>query len=255
MKIVPISATLLLMISAATSPPLRAADPAAPTPVAPAAASAQATPVPAKKKASLLKLDYKAPAGALGAPAVRETGGTRGADDKLPAIYVLAPNHVALTTQAQPVLFWYQGQASKAAFKLSLVEPKKPEPLVSATMEKAEKKGINALKLSDWKVTLKPGVEYRWNVSLIPNPDHPSDAKYDSGVIKRIEPPKGLEDQLANTSLAERAVIYAQAGLWYDALESISTAIAAEPNDASLHKLRAMLLKQGGLPEVAGAER
>jgi hypothetical protein len=210
---------------------------------------------PAKKKSSLLKIDYKAPAGALGAPAVREAGGTRKGNGDLPAIYVLAPNHVALTTQAQPVLFWYQSAPSGASFKLSLVEPKKPEPLVSATSGKADKSGINALRLTDWKVTLKPGVEYRWNVALIPDPEHQSNAEVAQGVIKRIDPPAGLEEKLSKASLAERAEIYAQAGLWYDALQSISSAIAADPKDDSLHQMRASLLKQGGLGDAAGADK
>ena len=52
----------------------------------------------------------------------------------------------------------------------------------------------------------------------------------------------------------ERAAIYAEAGYWYDALQSISLAIAAEPKNAGLHKLRASLLEQGKLREAAAAE-
>jgi hypothetical protein len=249
-----LSAVGTLMVSAADTPsgaPAAPASPAAATPAPPA--DQAATPAPSKRRgaSSLLKLDYKGP---VGAPAVRESGGTRGGDQKLPPIYALAPNHVALTTQAQPVLFWYQSKPANAAFTLSLVEPKNPKPLVSASQPKADKSGIHALKLSDWKVTLQPGVEYKWNVSLVSNPEHPSDAEVDSAVIKRVPMPEGLDAKLADASLAEKAVVYAGAGLWYDALESISEAISADPKDSNLQKLRNMLLTQGGLKEAVEAK-
>ena len=255
MKTTPSPTVVVLSLTVAGALLASAQDTTSPNPPATPADQGATIATPTKKKSSLLKIDYKAPAGALGAPAVREAGGTRKGDGGLPAVYVLAPNHVALTTQAQPVLFWYQSAPSNAAFKLSLVEPKKPEPLVSASSDKADKSGINALRLTDWKVTLQPGVEYRWNVALIPDKEHQSNAEVAQGVIKRIEPPPGLEEKLSKASMAERAEIYAQAGLWYDALQSISTAIAADPKDDSLHQLRAALLKQGGLEEAAKGEK
>jgi len=226
--------------------------PAAP-PSTPAATATPAPATPAPKRMAV-KISYKAPPGSLGVATSREGGGTRGAGDALPALYVLAPEHVAMTTKAQPVLFWFQGQPAKAALEVTLTEPKKPKPLLSVKLEKADKAGIRALSLAQHNVTLEPGIEYRWSVSLVPDASNRSKDKFASGVIKRIPTPSGLDEKTEAASKAEAAALYAQSGLWYDALQSISEAITQDPSDASLHQMRAALLTQGKLAEVAKAE-
>jgi len=52
-----------------------------------------------------------------------------------------------------------------------------------------------------------------------------------------------------------RAQAYAQAGIWYDAFESVSNAIEAHPDDPSLRAQRASLLQQVGLSEAATADK
>ena len=45
--------------------------------------------------------------------------------------------------------------------------------------------------------------------------------------------------------------MYAEAGIWYDALAAISALIEASPGDARLVKQREALLTQAGLPQIA----
>jgi Domain of Unknown Function (DUF928) len=224
--------------------------PATPTPATPA--PAPATPAATKQPAAL---EYKVPAAFLKAPKVREQGGTRGSADALPALYVLAPDHVALTSRNQPMLFWYQSAPAAASFELALVEADQAKPLLSLKLEKAGGAGIRSISLARQNVSLEAGVEYRWNIALVPDPNNRSKDKVASGVIKRVPEPGDLKASAEKASPAERAALYARAGLWYDALQAISEAIAQNPGDASLHNLRASLLQQGGLPEAAKAER
>jgi len=222
-------------------------------PIKPDAAAPPEQPA-APEKPATLSIKYKLPTGSIGHIANRQSGGTRGSGDKLPTLAVLAPDHIALTTQAQPALFWFQSAPAKAAFQLTLTEPKKPKPLLNVNLDKAEVAGIRAISLSRQGVTLEPGITYEWHIALIPDPANRSKDVMAGGGIKRIPSPAGLDEKLAKAPPAERAVIYAEAGIWYDALQSISTAIAANPKDESLHALRASLLKQAGLSEAAAAE-
>ena len=48
---------------------------------------------------------YKPPL--RGTPVARMGGGTRGEDEDAPEVYVLTPEHTGLTSQAQPVMYWY----------------------------------------------------------------------------------------------------------------------------------------------------
>jgi hypothetical protein len=199
------------------------------------------------------KLLYKPPAAAGNIPA-RVSGGARGggADTVLVA---LVPNHIALTTQAQPSLFWFQSKPAKAKFELTVVEPKKPKPLLSLTAQIADKPGIHRVKLARYKIELQPDVPYEWSVAIVPDAENRSRDVIAKGVIKRINPPGDLATRVEKADDVERAAAYAEAGIWYDAFESVSNAIEAHPDDASLRAQRASLLKQVGLPEAAAADK
>jgi hypothetical protein len=72
-----------------------------------------------------------------------------------------------------------------------------------------------------------------------------------SGVIKRIEPDAKLQERITAASPHALAGVYADAGVWYDALAAISDQIDANPADSALQQSRADLLRQGGLKGVA----
>jgi len=204
-------------------------------------------------KAPPSKLLYKPPAAAGNIPA-RVSGGARG--EAVDAVLIaLVPNHVALTTQAQPSLFWFQSKPAKAKFEVTVVEPKKPKPLLSLAAPEADKPGIHRVKLAKYKVELQPDVTYEWSVAIVPDAENRSKDVIAKGVLKRISPPGDLATRVEKADDLERAAIYAEAGIWYDAFEAVSNAIDAHPDDASLRAQRASLLRQVGLPEAAAGEK
>jgi hypothetical protein len=200
-----------------------------------------------------LKLVYKPPAAAGNMP-TRVSGGARGSGANT-SLLALVPEHAALTTHAQPSLFWFQSKAAKAKLELALVEPKKAKPVLALTSGSADQIGIHRIKLSNHKIELKPDVLYEWTVAIVPDSENRSKDVIAKGVIKRIAPPGDLETKMEHASDTDKAALYAEAGVWYDALESISNAIDANPGDASLREQRASLLKQVGLPEAAALDK
>jgi hypothetical protein len=204
-------------------------------------------------KAPPSKLLYKPPAAAGNIPA-RVSGGARG--EAVDAVLIaLVPNHVALTTQAQPSLFWFQSKPAKAKFEVTVVEPKKPKPLLSLAAPEADKPGIHRVKLAKYKVELQPDVAYEWSVAIVPDAENRSKDVIAKGVLKRISPPGDLASRVEKADDLERAAIYAEAGIWYDAFEAVSNAIDAHPDDPSLRAQRASLLQQVGLSEAAAADK
>jgi hypothetical protein len=222
------------------------------TPTATPIVSPAVSPV-ASTAGAATKLFYKPPARAGNIPA-RVSGGARGGGTDAVLIAVV-PNHVALTTQSQPSLFWFQSKPAKAKFELTVVEPKKPKPLVSLTAPEADKHGIHRVKLAKYKVELQPDVAYEWSVAIVPDAENRSRDVIAKGVIKRIKPPGDLANRVAQMGDVERAAAYAEAGIWYDAFESLSNAIEAHPDDASLRAQRASLLHQVGLSEAAALDK
>ena len=228
------------------------------------ATAQESTPPAESKPAAPTKrkvFTYAAPKSAAVSSRVDGDGGSRGGTDKLPSIYVLAPKQVALTTQAQPALFWFQNGPANAGFELTLTEPKKPEPLLSLKGAEKQEAGTHSVSLARQKVSLAPNIDYQWSVALIPDPKNRSKDLVASGSVRRVAAPADLAAKIEKAEPVDRAALYAEAGFWYDALQSISIAIAdaAKKKDAAavadLKKLRASLLDQGSLKEAAAADR
>jgi hypothetical protein len=189
-----------------------------------------------------------------GAASVRVTGGSRGTGATSVTLDVLAPDEIGLTTQAQPSLFWFQSKPANAKFELTLLQDNTIKPLIQVEMNRSSKAGIQRLKLSDYGVKLTPGVEYQWVIALVTDPENRSKDLVASGVIKRIEPEADLKQKLASATPATLPGIYAEAGVWYDALSVLSDQIEANPENQTLRQTRADLLRQVGLNKAADSE-
>lgn len=192
---------------------------------------------------------YKAPH--PNAPKVRVDGHVRGSDDALLTLTVLAPEHVGQTTKEQPVLFWYQSKANRTRFELTICESKKPEPVLEVKFDTAPHDGIQSLRLSDYKITLLLGVEYRWSVAMVLDEVNRSKDVVASGVIKRVEEPATLKKRLAAADEGDAACIYADEGMWYDSLEALSKLIDKQPLAKNLREQRALYFMQAGLSDAA----
>lgn len=188
------------------------------------------------------------------APKVRVDGRARGTDDAILTLTVLAPEHVGLTTKEQPSLYWYQSRAARTRFEVTIMEPKAIVPVLETKFEPAGSEGVVRVNLADHNVKLKPGVEYRWTVAMVPDPDNRSKDVVASGVIKRIAPPDSLTKRLTDAPETELPFIYADEGFWYDSLEALSNLIDKQPADKGLHEVRAVYFMQVGLSEAARHE-
>lgn len=195
------------------------------------------------------KIVYKPPL--RGAPAVRIDGGSRGSGVSLICLTVLAPDHTGLTVREQPSLFWYQSEPADVPFELTVIEEGKPQPLLRIRLPDAKKSGIQHVNLSDYNVKLSTGIEYEWVVALVVDPESRSKDVIASGFIKRVEPSTGLSTRLAHANKENLPAVYAEEGIWYDTVESLSTLADERPHDRSLQAERAALLDQAGLAKAA----
>lgn len=195
---------------------------------------------------------YKPPL--RGAPARRVGGATRGSGDADMVLTVLAPDQTGLTTRAQPTLYWYASRPSTATIELTLIADAAEVPVMSRNVVVAQA-GVHAIDLARYGVTLAPDTEYEWFVSAVQNPAQRSKDLTSGGTIRRVAPDPALQARIA--AAGERAApgIYADAGLWYDAIESLSRLIERDPGDKALRRGRAALLEQVGLPAAAASDR
>jgi hypothetical protein len=174
-------------------------------------------------------------------------GGTRGtADAPSVTLEVLAPEHAGLTVSAQPTLYWFVSQRIESDAELTIVDDTSIDPLLELKLKGPIEAGIHALSLKDHGVELKANVPYQWFVAVVMDPSQRSYDIVAGGEIKRV----GEPGNLAGTPQA-----YAEAGIWYDALDGLSNQIDSQPKNTGLRQQRAALLDQVGLPGAAEYER
>ncbi|HET9403332.1 MAG TPA: DUF928 domain-containing protein [Burkholderiales bacterium] len=198
---------------------------------------------------------YKPPM--RGAPLTRVGGGTRSVGSAL-AVNVLAPSDTGLTTQEKPTIYWFASQPIDKPVELTITSTESLQaaatPVLEITLQPPLAKGIHAFRLADHGVSLKPGVEYQWFVAVVRNPTQRSNDVLAGGTIKRVTD-SPVQAQLKQASPAQLAALYAEAGIWYDAIDQLSTQISADQSNRQLRERRAALLEQVGLREAAAFDR
>jgi hypothetical protein len=186
-----------------------------------------------------------------GAPASRIGGGARGTRDENLVLCVLAPEHTGLTTRAQPTLYWFVSEPVPSQVEVTVLAPDAEKPVLSRTLPGSTGIGVHALDLSRLGVTLKPGVEYEWFVSVVRDPQQRSRDVTAGGTIERVTLEAATKAQASAAGDRGSPMVYAQAGLWYDAIDSLSRLIDRHPGDEPLRSQRAALLEQVNLPAAA----
>ena len=186
----------------------------------------------------------------------RVGGGTRGtADGPSVTLEVLVPDHTGLTVSAQPTLYWFVSQRIETDAELTIVDDTSVDPLLELKLTPPIEPGIHALSLQEHGVQLEPNVPYQWFVAVVVDPSQRSFDVIAGGEIERVAQTSELASQLRSVATQETPQAYAEAGIWYDALDGLSTQIGNSPNDAGLRQQRAALLDQVGLPGAAAYER
>jgi hypothetical protein len=190
---------------------------------------------------------YKPPL--RGAPRGRIGGGTRGAGADVIVLAALAPDHSGHTASEQPSLYWSISSATRFPVEVTVVDARSTEPVLELTVPPPVQAGLHAIPLARHGIRLVEGVPYRWYVAVVPDPNRRSKDILAGAMIERVPPPEGLVERLARARPEERPAIYAEAGLWYDALSASSELIERAPEDPTLRDQRAALLAQVGLAD------
>ena len=182
-------------------------------------------------------------------------GGTRGTGEQSVSMSVLAPEHLGLTVRAQPRLYWYLSDTVNVPAELTVVDKRSADPLLELTITRTLEAGVHGLDLERQGVRLEPGVRYEWFVALVVDVAQRSQDIVAGGEIEFVASTADLERKLANAGEDGVAGIYAGAGIWYDAIDSVSMLVERSPADPVHREHRAALLDQVGLEKVAAYDR
>ena len=214
-------------------------------------------PLPPLEIAALLpaELPRYVPGSLAGSPSVRIGGATRNLEEVVPTPEALGPAHVGVSSRESPNLYWFLPQATSSPLEVTVVDPAVASPLLELSLPAPLAAGVHRVNLSEHGVRLSPGVDYRWFVALVRDPERRSQDVVSGAVIRYT--PLGTEqsNRISGAPPARTAHLYAESGYWYDAFDQLSLWLAAEPGATRIHEHRAALLDQVGLDDAAAFER
>jgi hypothetical protein len=183
---------------------------------------------------------------------LRRPSAVRAGSVATPRIQVLAPDHVGLTAEASPTLYWTLSENTELRVELVVTDARSETPIVDQALDGA-RAGTHALRLASLGIALAPGVTYRWYATLVPDTEERTSEVVSGGAIRRIEPPPDLVRLISEAEPRRRVHLLAKAGLFYDALDTASRWTDEHPEAPEPRHYREALLRAVGLGEAAAA--
>lgn len=164
----------------------------------------------------------------------------------------------AISTSTTPAssLFWYVPKTTATSAELRIVEQVNPrlETEIFVTQIPLQAGGgVMAYGLPP-EVTkaLSPNKVYRWQFSIGCSPRNPSQNPFLEGTLELDEVPASLTTTLAQaTTPRDRAIAYAAAGFWQDAIATLATPRCLNPRDANIQTAWSNLLRSVQLEDYA----
>lgn len=169
----------------------------------------------------------------LGVPGRRVPGASRGENCVAKNQYLTAlvpKTNLTLTSVSNPTLYFLIPQNNAPELEL-VIHDVNDQPVYKQNYKPTGKPGVVGITLP--ANTLSKAETYRWNFSIICNPQERSLDKFVHGGIKRVDDSQ-LKSKLANASPQERLNIFAEAGIWQDALDTLAQLRSSRPQDKAL---------------------
>ena len=216
----------------------------------------QSITINAKETNNPIKIaQFKAPK--VGAPAQTSGGGTRGVNkDKLLAL--IPESQVGLTTSKTPSFFVYV-PATKDKIKFTLTDQAQEKTFYEAELQPPSTSGIVSVNTDQMTKKIEDKLEvgkfYRWTFEIIHDASDASANSKVMGWVQLVEPSKSLTGKLAKIKpndkdlLMKRSRIYAEEGIWHEAIQDLITLRQQKPNDFKVNSAWKDLMRAVKLPK------
>ena len=162
-----------------------------------------------------------------------------------------------LTTEEYPT-FWFfvpykKSTINSIEFVLKDESSKLSQTIYRKIVTIPEVPGIISIPLSVTTPPLQVNKIYHWffKMKVICNPQQPAQREYVEGWVQRVNLNPKLVDNLKQATPQQRVKLYAENGIWYDALTTLAELRLAKPEDPTLAVEWMNLLKSVDLENLA----
>ncbi|MEM9272624.1 MAG: DUF928 domain-containing protein [Cyanobacteria bacterium P01_F01_bin.143] len=111
--------------------------------------------------------------------------------------------------------------------------------------------GVISLTLPEDAPPLEVGKNYHWALAIIPDTKLKPDTPTIEGQIQRVTLESAIRDRLEVANPLETAVIYGEAGIWYETVATLAQLTTAAPDDNNLKSNWEYLLTSVGLEKIS----
>jgi Domain of Unknown Function (DUF928) len=196
------------------------------------------------------------------APGNRGEGASRGCTTGEHPLTALVPSYRqtdgltqvwGMTSQAQPSFWFYLPYEPATIQTLEfVVQDDQDETLYRNEIPDPSRSGMMQVKLPAG-VPLAVGKAYHWffKVTAVCGANQPETLTYVEGWVQRQALTAAVSDRLQQATPQQQEAIYAENGLWYDALNALAERRFANPTDAALARDWKELLGAIGLGDLA----
>lgn len=184
------------------------------------------------KQNQLISQTFKPPK--RGNPPVSAGGSTRGSvciSGKKMITPLIPLNKLGLTVAERPKFFWYVPQTSVKTARFVLLSHPNQNMVYETTLTLPNKPGIVSHTLAASAPPLKIGQTYHWYLTLVCDAEDFSTNPRVEGWVERIQPESSLSEKLAKADARKLPYIYAEAGIWHEALTAIAQLRYTEPRN------------------------
>jgi hypothetical protein len=159
-----------------------------------------------------------------------------------------------LTSAEHPHFWFYVPYESNSVRAIEFVlQDDQDETLYRTSVSIPSKVGIVGVQVPSTANPLEPNRRYHWffKVRTACDPNQPETLEYVEGWVQRQSLEAGLRDRISQASPQQRAALYAENGIWHDALTTLAEQRRANPNDGAIAKDWTDLLRAVGLENLA----
>ena len=158
---------------------------------------------------------------------------------------------LAKTVEAHPSLYIFVPAIGVEQAQFILETEDQSQVLLETVVPLPAESGILQVTVPESVVPLEVGETYAWALMLLCNTSDFSRNALAEGLIQRVPADASLTAQINQADLRDRPAAYANAGIWYDALESLAQLRYADPTNNSLQADWVSLLNSVNLGAIA----
>ncbi|WP_016950776.1 DUF928 domain-containing protein [Anabaena sp. PCC 7108] len=165
-------------------------------------------------------------------------------------IPLIPADKLGLTLNGHPTFYWSVSTLPVKTAQFTIKTNGDEQPFYETDIKLPEQPGIFSFTLPKNTPELAVGKTYRWDLTIICDAEDSSNNPYVAGLVQRTQVDPSLSDTLAKATLRQLPAIYAESGIWYEALTTSVELRCTQPNDLVVKLNWRQLLTSVGLNNI-----